>query len=355
MKRLLITGGTGFIGSHTCLLLLSKGYELIVVDSLINSSFEPLTRISDLMEKESFIQNKLHFFKGDIGDYKFMSDIFKKYRDQNKPIQGVIHFAGFKSISESFENPFKYYENNVSKSINLFKIMEMYECRTLVFSSSATIYAESEKGVFSEDSKIGPSSPYGHTKYIIEQILYKIFNSNDKKWRIINLRYFNPIGAHPSGYIGENPIQKPTNLFPKINQVAFGKSKKLNIFGLNWPTKDGSAIRDYIHVMDIADGHLEALKYLFKNQSQILSLNLGRGKGTSVLELLEIFQEVNKCVIPYQIRQKRIGDVAFAVANNEKAISLLDWHPKRTLEQCCRDGWNWHKKNPLGYIDNAKF
>ena len=295
------------------------------------------------------------FFKGDIGDYKFMSDIFKKYKDQNKPIEGVIHFAGFKSISESFENPFKYYENNVNKSINLFKIMDTYECRTLVFSSSATIYANSENSCFSEKSRIAPCSPYGHTKYIIEEILNKIFTSNYKKWRIINLRYFNPIGAHPSGDIGENPLQKPTNLFPLINQVAVGKSKELNIFGANWPTKDGTAVRDYIHVMDIADGHIKALKYLFNNQSQILSLNLGRGQGTSVLELLEIFQDVNKCLIPYQVRQKRIGDVAFAVANNEKAISLLNWYPKRTLEQCCRDGWNWQLKNPLGYIDNLKF
>lgn len=352
MRRLLITGGTGFIGSHTCLLLLSKGYELIVVDSLINSSFESLTRIRNLMHKDSFKEVKLNFFKGDIGDHEFMSDIFKKYKDQNKPIDGVIHFAGFKSIAESFKNPFKYYENNVGKSINLFKIMDMYECRTLVFSSSATIYADSENGFFSENSKIGPSSPYGHTKYTTEEILNKIFVSNYKKWRIINLRYFNPIGAHPSGDIGENPLHKPTNLFPLINQVAIGRLEKLNIYGTNWPTKDGTAIRDYIHVMDIADGHLEAVKYLFKNQSQILSLNLGRGKGTSVLELLEMFQEVNKCIIPYQIKQKRIGDVAFAVANNEKATSLLKWIPKRTLEQCCIDGWNWQKKNPLGYKDN---
>ena len=352
MRRLLITGGTGFIGSHTCLLLLSKGYELIVVDSLINSSLESLKRIRNLVQKDSFNEIKIPFFKGDIGDYKFMNDIFKKYKDQNKPIEGVIHFAGFKSISESFENPFKYYENNVNKSINLFKIMDIYECRTLVFSSSATIYANSENRFFSENSKIAPSSPYGHTKYILEEILNKIFKSNYEKWRIINLRYFNPIGAHPSGDIGENPLQKPTNLFPLINQVAIGRLKKLNIYGTNWPTKDGTAIRDYIHVMDIAEGHLEAVKNLFNNQSQILSLNLGRGIGTSVFELLEIFQDVNKCLIPYEIKQKRIGDVAFAVANNEKAISLLNWFPKRTLEQCCIDGWNWQKNNPLGYEVN---
>ena len=348
MKRILVTGGAGFIGSHTCLTLLENEYELYVLDSFINSSPKSLKKIEQIL-KDKNIKNKLHVYKGDLRNKAILNEIFYDALLSGIPIQGVIHFAGLKAVKESVENPLMYWDSNVNSAINLFKVMEENNCKILVFSSSATIYGLASDKPLKEDSNISPINPYGSTKVAIENICNDVYNSSKNKWSIVNLRYFNPIGAHSSGLIGENPLGLPNNIFPIILDVAVGKEKIFKVFGNNWPTLDGTCIRDYIHVMDLAEGHLKSLEYLLKNKPQILNLNLGTGFGTSVLDLIKSFEIVNKLSIPYIFTKPRKGDASCVVADNTLAKKLLGWEPSRTIEDACQDGWNWISKNPKGF------
>ena len=347
MKTILVTGGTGYIGSHTCLELLKKGYKVIIIDSLVNSSEKVLGNINALLNQKN-INNTFTFVKGDISNENLLEQIFKKAKDGYSPIAAVMHFAGLKSVSESVSNPLKYWDKNVGGSIKLFKIMEKYECRTIIFSSSATVYQIKDNSLLSESSPIKASNPYGQTKVAIESLLNDLFLNSQNNWKIVNLRYFNPIGAHNSGLLGEDPIGIPNNIFPIINKVAINQIPKLQIYGNDWPTDDGTGIRDYIHVMDLADGHIAAMEYLVKNKSQIINLNLGTGKRTSVLELIKIFEQVNKVKINYEFVARRKGDHGVVIADNSLAKSLLNWEPKKNIYEMCKDGWNWQINNIKG-------
>ena len=346
MKSILVTGGAGFIGSHTCLSLVEKGYKVIVVDSLVNSSKDSLDELGKiLISKNISIDNKISFFKGDLRDKEFIENIFLLNKEKDNPISCVIHFAGLKNVNESVAKPLKYWDINVNGTINLLHSMLKNDCRTIVFSSSATVYGSSENVILNEKNDTNPVNPYGTTKLVIEKLMSDLFHSEPNEWKIINLRYFNPIGAHPSGLIGESPKGNPANIFPSINFAASGKIKELKVFGDNWPTPDGTCIRDYIHVMDIAEGHIAALEYLENNAPQIKHFNLGTGLGTSVLELIKIFQKVNRVKVPFSFYPRREGDLSKVIADNSLAIKYLNWSPKRNLEEMCRDGWIWAQKS----------
>tara|TARA_Y100001968_G_C19425164_1_gene753928 strand:- start:687 stop:1739 length:1053 start_codon:yes stop_codon:yes gene_type:complete len=348
--KVLVTGGSGFIGSHTCLALIEKGYEILVIDSYANSNEESIRRVIDIIKSENKIKNvSIEIKKADIRDELTLDKLFSEAEDLNNPIQAVIHFAGLKSVNESVSNPLDYWDSNVHGSIKLLSVMNKYKCRTLVFSSSATIYGVSNTGPISEHSDIQPVNPYGRTKAAIETLLSDIYDSDPDNWRIANLRYFNPIGAHSSGMIGESPMGIPNNIFPYITQVAAGVRDKLTVFGNDWPTLDGTGVRDYIHVMDLAEGHILALEYLLRTQNKIINLNLGTGIGTSVLELVNIFKRVNNINLPIEFAGRRIGDCCTVIADNSLAVSSLGWRPKRSLEQMCIDGWKWQSLNPMGY------
>lgn len=349
MKTILVTGGSGFIGSHTCLCLLKNNYKVVVVDSNVNSSKLSLKMIKKIIDQNNQEMEEIIFYKGDIRDEKLLKKVFLQSLNDGYPIEGVIHFAGLKSVEESTKDPLKYWDNNVCGTINLLKVMQLFNCETIVFSSSATVYGNSEISPIKETFVIKPLNPYGQTKATIEYILGDICRSFKNTWKVANLRYFNPIGAHYSGLIGEEPLNKPNNLFPYICLVASGKYKKLNIYGNDWPTCDGTGIRDYIHVMDLAEAHTCAIDYLLSRDPLILNLNIGTGTGTSVLELIETFIEINKCDVPYQFVERRPGDVAQIIADNQKAISILNWSPKRNLKDMCKDGWRWRCLNPSGY------
>ena len=347
MHRILITGGTGFIGSHTCISLLSEGYDLFVIDSLKNSSKKSLEKIKEIFKKEDKdISSKLRFFEGDLKNKEFIENIFKKAQEDDNPIKGVIHFAGLKAVAESVSKPLLYWNNNVIGSYNLIKSMEKNDCQTIVFSSSATVYGNTSEDLLKEDSPLSPTNPYGTTKLSVENLLKDI--SQNGNWRIAILRYFNPIGAHKSGLIGENPLQKPNNIFPIIINSAFTK-EKLKVFGNDWPTKDGTCIRDYIHVMDLAEGHLKSLNHLIENDPQLLTLNIGKGRGISVIELIKTFENVNNISVPFEFDERREGDVCQLVADNSKLKSILNWSPTKSLEEMCIDGWKWKNLNPKGY------
>lgn len=347
MKRILITGGCGFIGSHTCLTLLERNYELWVVDSLVNSSPISLERV----KKISTSSANIYFFKGDLRDINFIREVFYKAKKDDKPICGVIHFAGLKAVDESILKPIKYWETNVNGTINLLSVMQENNCKTIVFSSSATIYKVKDNIPLKESSEIKSINPYGNTKIVVENLLKDLFKSSPNEWRISCLRYFNPIGAHSSGLIGEDPLSKPRNVFPLIMQVGIGRIEKLQIYGNDWHTLDGTGVRDYIHVSDLAEGHILVLELLLKARPQIINLNLGTSKGTSVLELIKIFEQVNKVKIPYEYVKRREGDNCTVVADNSKAVSLLKWTPKKSLSDMCIDGWKWQTSNPKGYIN----
>lgn len=351
MKKILVTGASGYIGSHTCLLLLKRGYEIFALDSFINSSLVALKRVLFLSEKSNKDKGNLHIYNGDIRDKEVLKKIFSDAEIGSEKISSVIHFAGLKSVSESILFPFQYWDVNLKGSINLLKVMEENDCNTFVFSSSATIYGYSNSEKIKEDSNIKPSNSYGNTKNCVETFLQDLYLSSPSRWSIASLRYFNPIGAHPSGVIGEDPIGIPNNLFPFITQVALGKIEELKIFGNDWPTKDGTGIRDYIHVMDVADGHLKALEFLNKEKNKIINVNLGTGIGTSVLELIDAFERVNKIKIPYLFTERRKGDVSKVVADNSLAKSIFNWQPKRTIDEMCADSWRWQLKNPKGFKD----
>lgn len=338
MKKILVTGGTGYIGSHTVIELLQQGYEVIVYDNLSNSSNVVLDRIS------SITNSSINFIQGDIRDAERLNTVFK-----SNNFDSVAHFAGLKAVKESVEDPIIYYENNVYGTLQLLQIMIRHNVKKLVFSSSATVYGDTSELPFREDMPSGtPTNPYGNSKLIIENLLSDIQKS-DKSWRIICLRYFNPVGAHPSGLIGEDPTGIPNNLMPIITQIALGRKEFLSVFGGNYPTTDGSAIRDYIHVVDLAKVHVVALEKCNKITGYH-TVNVGTGKGYSVLEVLNAFEKVNKINIPYKIVDKRVGDIAISYADTKFAKKFLSWQPALNLYDMCKDSWNWQSRNPFGYV-----
>jgi len=342
--NLLITGGTGFIGSHTCLLLLDKGYDLVIYDSFINSSEKVIDRLRTILKfNDDYFDKRVSIIKGDIRDKKKLIEIFSSFQSNGKSIKGVLHFAGLKSVSDSLINPLEYWDVNLSGTKNLLYSMNEFNCKTLLFSSSATIYGSTSSGKINEDHLIKPINPYGKTKAAVENLLSDLSKSDDQ-WSIATLRYFNPVGAHISGLIGEDPVGIPNNLFPLIGKVAAGKIKKLKVFGSDWPTTDGTGVRDYIHVEDIAEGHFETFKYLLEGkEKRLLKLNLGTGKGYSVLEVLSTYSKVIGKKIPYEIVSRRSGDNAISVADASLAKNILGWEAKKSLIDMCRDSWNWQK------------
>ena len=346
MKSILITGGTGYIGSHTCIKLIEKNYRVIIVDSLINSSYKSIIRIKKILKKKfQDIDKRLFFFKGDIRNELFLKDVFNKFHSENSKVESVIHFAGLKSTLESISNPLAYWDVNVYGSINLLKVMDIFNCNEIVFSSTANVYDPSFSSNLDENSPLNPINPYGYSKLTIENILKNIYQSNTNKWKIAILRYFNPIGAHPSGDIGESPKNKPSNLFPLLCEVAKNNLNCLEIFGNDWPTRDGTGIRDFIHVMDLAEAHVAALNYIKENNHNINFFNIGTGKGTTVLELIKLFEKTNNCSINLKFSSRREGDISQSIADISKALCHLDWKPNFSIEDSCRDGWQWITKN----------
>jgi len=333
---ILITGGTGYIGSHTCIELLANGDDLIVVDNFSNSSLESLNRVKTISGKA------VTFIEGDIRDKTLLRSIFKKYM-----IEAVVHFAGLKAIGESVKHPLKYYDNNVVGSISLFEVMAEFNCKVMVFSSTAAVYGDPASLPITEDFPLSTTNPYGESKLMIENILRDIYKSH-KDWSIGILRYFNPIGAHDSGLIGENPKDIPNNLIPFVSQVAIGQSEKVNVFGDDYNTLDGTGVRDYIHVVDLAKGHVKALQKLMTGP-QCLTVNLGTGRGYSVLEIIKAFEKASGKAVPYKIVERRPGDVAEYYADPTYAQQVLEWSAKRGIELMCEDAWRWQSKNPKGY------
>ena len=350
MKCILVTGGAGFIGSHTTLCLLENGFDVIVVDSLFNSYEESINRVRKIYKsKNKFSTNNLFFFKVDLCNLKKFEYVFKKAISLGLKIEGVIHLAGYKSVPESIKFPTKYWFNNVRSTLNLIFLLKKYECDALVFSSSASVYGNNTISPLNEKSETNPINPYGKTKLYIEDLLKKELDSKQKGLSIISLRYFNPIGAHHSGHIGESPRENSSNIFPLMCQIANQKNKVMNIYGGDWLTRDGSCIRDYIHVMDLSEAHVIALNYIINKKTRYINLNIGTGIGTSVLELIKIFEIVNKVKFNITFKPKREGDVPTLIADNSLSKKILNWFPKRSIEDMCRDSWNWQQKNPFGF------
>ena len=344
MKNILITGGAGFIGSHICVSLLEANYNIFIADTFLNSSrrvFDSIRKIS--INKNKPNNNEIYIFEGDIRDEGFLRNIFEKAANNQMAINGVIHCAGLKAVRESISNPLIYWDTNVKGSINLFKVMNENKCRTILFSSSATVYGNSDQIPFKESSDLNPINPYGETKVVVEKILNNLFNSSINLWRVGYLRYFNPIGAHPTGLIGENPSGVPENIFPYICQVAAGLKEKLYIYGNDWPTSDGTCQRDYLHIVDLATAHKKAIEFLLKQDSAELILNVGTGKSYSVLDLIRTFEKVNKVKINYEFTSRRDGDIAKSLANIDLMVKTLKWEPEKNIEDMCRDGWEWQK------------
>ncbi len=336
LETVLVTGGCGYIGSHTCTCLLKKGFNIIIIDSLVNSHKSSYLKILEVCRNENkkFI-NMIKFIEGDLRNKNLLSEIFANQKKEGNPISSVIHFAGFKSIEESIKLPLQYWGTNIESTLRLLDVMDKYECYSIIFSSSATVY-KPQNLILHEESFLEPQNPYGRTKLAIEIILKDLYLSNKKKWRIANLRYFNPVGAHESGLLGEKPKGKASNLFPAINKVLKKEQEKLLIFGNNWPTKDGTCIRDFIHVMDLAEAHMATLDYLLSNDPKYLTLNIGTGSGTSVLEIIKTFKGIG-IEIPFLYVDKRSGDYPFIVADNKLALKLLNWSPKRKIIDICKD------------------
>ncbi len=336
---ILVTGGAGFIGSHTCVELLDAGYEVIVYDNLYNSSEKSLDRVKEITGKD------LTFVKGDILDPVMLEKVFS----ENK-IESVIHFAGLKAVGESVQKPWEYYNNNIAGTLTLVDAMRKHGCKNIIFSSSATVYGDPAEIPITEKCPKGQcTNPYGWTKSMLEQILSDIQKA-DNEWNVILLRYFNPIGAHPSGRMGENPNGIPNNLMPYITQVAVGKLKELGVFGNDYNTPDGTGVRDYIHVVDLAKGHVAALSKITENPG-LKIYNLGTGHGYSVLDIVTNFEKANDIKIPYSIKPRRAGDIATCYCDPSLAKEEMGWEAKFGIEDMCRDSWNWQKNNPNGYED----
>ena len=344
MKNILITGGAGFIGSHICLDLLKKDFNIYVADSFMNSSVRVFERLKIILNNSGkHYRNKINVYEGDIRDKKFLQNIFLQASQKNEEIDCVIHLAGLKSVRESVVNPLLYWDVNVNGSLNLFKVMEESNCKTLLFSSSATVYGNSGEIPFKESNSLEPVNPYGQTKATIEKILRNIFDADSHSWRILNLRYFNPIGAHPSGLIGENPVACSENIFPAILQVASGIREKLLIFGNDWNTIDGTCQRDFIHINDLASAHVKAIEYLLQINYCNLSLNVGRGESVSILELLKTFERVNNLKVNFAFAKRRYGDIPISYADTSLFKKKFKWKTEKDLEDMCKDGWKWQK------------
>ena len=335
--NVLVTGGAGYIGSHTCVELLESGYGVVVIDNLCNSNPKSLERVEALTGK------KLKFYEGDVRDEALLRKIFAE-----NDISCVIHFAGLKAVGESVSIPWKYYDNNLNSTLVLTKVMEEVGMKNIIFSSSATVYTADNEMPLQETSRTGYcTNPYGWTKYMTEQILSGMAHA-DKDWGIVLLRYFNPIGAHASGQIGEDPRGIPNNLMPYITQVAIGRRERLSVFGNDYDTHDGTGVRDYIHVVDLAKGHVAAVKFVMENKGCEV-FNLGTGTGYSVLDMVSSFEKANGVAVPYVITDRRPGDIATCYADPAKSAEKLHWKAEKTLEDMCRDSWNWQSKNPQGF------
>lgn len=333
----LITGGAGYIGSHTCVELLEAGYEVVVIDNLCNSSARSLDRVKQITGKD------LTFYEADIADEAALEEIFTRHS-----IEAVIHFAGLKAVGESVAEPLKYYGNNIGGTLTMLESMKQHGVKNIIFSSSATVYGNPEKNPIPETASKGwCTSPYAWTKWMQEQMFMDIQNA-DNAWNVVLLRYFNPVGAHPSGLIGEDPNGIPNNLMPYITQVASGKLKELGVFGDDYDTRDGTGVRDYLHVVDLARGHVKAMDKIRENCG-LKIYNLGTGKGSSVLDMVHAFEEATGVKIPYSIKPRRAGDIAEYYCTPELAARELDWHAEYDLVDMCRDAWNWQSRNPEGY------
>ena len=344
--QILVTGGCGYIGCHTLVALVEAGYTPIVLDNLSNSSTKALERVKIITRKN------IKFYNGDIRDLDYLDNIFFE-----NDILGVIHLAGLKAVGESCRDPLSYYDNNVTGTLVLLSVMKKFGITNFVFSSSATVYSDTAISPITEDSELLPINPYGQSKLMIERICWDLkkstMNTVDKSWRIALLRYFNPIGAHETGLIGEDPLGEPNNLMPYISQVAVGKLKRLKIFGDDYPTIDGTGVRDYIHVMDLAEGHVASLQWILSidtRDTECKAFNLGKGIGTSVLELVSFFEKETGVKIPFIISPRRQGDIASCFADPSLAKSILNWEAVRTFEHMVSDVWRWQSKNPTGYL-----
>ena len=339
MKTILVTGGAGYIGSHTVLQLLEQDYHVVVLDNLVNSSAESLRRVEKITGKQ------VTFVQGDIRDDNVLDTIFSQHQ-----INAVIHFAGLKAVGESVQKPLEYYENNMYGTLSLCKAMRKHNVMNLVFSSSATVYGDPVSLPLHEKMATGhPTNPYGMSKLMVEHMLTDLYKS-DEQWNIVLLRYFNPVGAHKSGLIGEDPNGIPNNLMPYISQVATGKLEQLSVFGDDYDTEDGTGVRDYIHVEDLANGHLKALDRLALNMGLDV-YNLGTGQGYSVLEMIKAFEEASGQTVNYRIAPRRSGDVAACYADPTLAAKELNWHAEKNLQDMCKDVWHWQSNNPKGYQD----
>jgi len=335
---ILVTGGAGYIGSHTVVLLVEAGYDVVIFDNFCNSSRESIARV------EKIVGKSLEVVEGDIRSHSDLEAVFQKY-----DIDAVIHFAGLKAVGESVAEPLKYYDNNIHGTVVLCEVMQKHNCKTIVFSSSATVYGDPHTTPITEDFPLSATNPYGKTKLFIEEILRDL-SVADEEWHIALLRYFNPVGAHESGTIGEDPNGIPNNLMPFISQVAVGKREFLSVFGGDYDTHDGTGVRDYIHVVDLANGHLKALEYLAKNNG-VLTVNLGTGNGYSVLDMVHAFQKASGKDVPYKIVDRRPGDVAKCYADPSYAKEVLGWEAKKDIQQMCEDSWRWQSNNPNGYTN----
>ena len=342
IMTVLVTGGAGFIGSHTCVELLNSGYDVVIIDNLVNSSAKAVDRIEQITGK------KVAFYEVDVRNRAALDRIFERHA-----ISCAIHFAGLKAVGESVQMPLEYYDNNLFCTVRLCEAMRDHGCKNIIFSSSATVYTGTDPMPLREDSITGGcTNPYGWTKYMSEQILRDMAKA-DSDWSVLLLRYFNPIGAHPSGLIGEDPRGIPNNLMPYISQVAIGRLPYLNVFGDDYDTPDGTGIRDYIHVCDLASGHVAAIRYMLEHRGESV-FNLGTGQGYSVLDIVKSFERVTCVKIPYKIGARRAGDLPVTYASPDKSAAILGWKAKYDLDDMCRDSWNWQKKNPNGYGDRAQ-
>lgn len=336
MPMILLTGGAGYIATHTAICLLEAGFEVLALDNFSNSKPQALERVAQICGRS------VPLVQADIRDEAALEQIFAEHQ-----ISAVVHFAGLKAVGESTEQPLAYYDNNVAGTVTLCRVMARHGVKQLVFSSSATVYGDARQMPIREDAPRSATNPYGQSKLMLEYILADL-QASDPTWRIAVLRYFNPVGAHPSGLIGENPNGVPNNLMPFISQVAVGKRAKLSVFGDDYPTPDGTGVRDYIHVMDLASGHLKALQYL-QQQPGLVAVNLGTGQGYSVLDMVKAFSEINQVAVPYQIVARRPGDIAECYADASLALTLFGWKAERDLDDMVRDAWCWQQQNPDGY------
>lgn len=340
MTTILVTGGAGYIGSHTCVELASAGFDLVIVDNLSNSKRESVRRVEELIGRE------IPFYVEDIKNADGLRSIFKAHH-----IDAVIHFAGLKAVGESVEQPLRYYENNVAGTLSLLAVMQEFGVKQLVFSSSATVYGEPSQVPIPETESIKPTNPYGHSKAMVESILFDLAHAQPE-WSIAVLRYFNPVGAHVSGRIGEDPNGIPNNLLPYITQVAVGKRPFLRVWGGDYPTHDGTGVRDYIHVLDLAKGHVAALRRLAKKPG-CLAVNLGTGQGYSVLDMVKAFEKASGREIPYEMMERRAGDITTCYAQSDKALQELGWTAQLGVDEMCRDSWRWQSENPDGYPEKG--